>query len=62
MAIPVWEKLVSESFSIGLDFTGHLPDTTTISSGTAAAYDVYGNSATSSVLLGTSLTIDGDIS
>lgn len=58
MAIAVWEKKVSESFVIGLDFTGNLPSGVELDSGTASALDSSGASATASILLGTNLTID----
>lgn len=58
MAIPIWDKLVTETFSIGLDFTGQLPDSTTLVSGVASAFDSSGASASSTVLALTGITVD----
>lgn len=58
MAKPVYEKLPTETFIVGVDFTGNLPSGATLSTGTGVAYDVFGNVVTSVLLSTGTLTID----
>lgn len=61
MAIPVFEKLAGEVFSIGVDFDGQLPSGTTVSSGVVAAYDKDDAVVSGDILVGTTATISGTI-
>lgn len=52
-----FSKQPSETYTIGIDFTGKLPTGATLSSGTVAAVDPAGVSASGTVLSSTSATI-----
>lgn len=52
-----FSKQSSETYTIGVDFTGKLPTGATISSGTVSAKDQAGTDMTATVLSGTSATI-----
>jgi hypothetical protein len=56
------EKLSSERWGVGFDFTGKLPTGASISSGTATATDLSDNSDVSATLLvSTTASISGNV-